>query len=468
MPISEPYNPINDSGINPFRKRTSANTDIIKRFVTPQTSVSGGGNGVTSLDDPTFLGFSLRFDITSPLFNGATNGTPPAPPAADSLLNQLGGAFGLTAPQPEPGMDMSGVPSGESAVGYLKQVGEAQRVDYLQSFIQGLLEVNAYRPYYWQTVEGLQDAWSNSNNMLDPYNGTKDEDGIAIGCLEAIDLKISALFNLYRAAAFDNGYNRFVLPRNLMYFDVYVDVYEIRNFKSTISWLEKINSARNNTGLAQTDVDRFLNDNTSRITFKFSDCTWNINESGKIFEKVTNAGGGEMASTSMKWGYKRIEMQSTFSGFDKSLADGQGNRTQGNLRDFVREAGREALQNAANSAIERARQAAAARVQGLLLGNVFGLRNRVFAALSNPGALAAAAAGAAVQAARIFGPRRSTGPNLGDNPFPDNPIVPASSLPSDNIFLGQGEAEGGPLDSTNLFGPGPSGPPPLKPTNVFG
>lgn len=467
MPISEPYNPANDPAINPFRKRSSANTEIIKRFVTPQTSVSGGGNGVTTLDDPTFLGFSLRFDITSPLFNGATNGTPPPPPVADSLVNRLGGALGLNAPAPEPGMSSSGIPTGESAIGYLKQVGEVQRAEYLQSFIQGLIEINTYRPYYWQTVDGLQEAWTNSSNMLDPYNGSKDGEGIVIGCLEAIDLKISAIFSLYRAAALDNGYNRFVLPRNLMYFDVYIDVYEIRNFKSSVSWLDKINSAKNGFGLAQTDVDRFLNDNTSRMTFKFSDCTWDVNETGKIFEKVTNAGGNEMAATSMKWGYKRIEMQSTFSGYDKSLSDGESNRTKGTLKDFVKEAGKEALQNAANSALERARQAAAARVQGLLLGNVFGLRNRVFNALSNPGALAAAAAGAAIQAANLFGPKRPTGPALGDNPLGNPPAVP-NSLPTDSLFAGQGEVEGGPLESSNLFGPSPSGPPPLKPTNVFG
>lgn len=468
MPISEPYNPANDPAINPFRRRSSSNTDIIKKFVTPQSSVSGSGNGVTNLDDPTFLGFSLRFDIFSPLFNGATNGEPQAPPADDTLLGLLGGALGLAAPPPT---EISGsantIPAGESAFGYLTQIGEVTRATYLQSFIQGLQEVNAFRPYYWQTIEGLGDAWSNSNNMLDPYNGTKDEDGIAIGCLEAIDLKISALFNLYRAAIFDNAYNRFVLPRNLMYFDVYVDVYEIRNFKSSISWLEKINSARSGGGLAQTDVDRFLNNNTSRITFKFSDCTWNINESGKLFDKVTNAGGNEMASTSMKWGYKRIEMQSIFSGYDQTLADGQSNRTSGSLKDFVRNAANDALQNAANSAIERARQAAAARAQGLLLGNVFGLRNQVFSALQNPGALAAAAIGAARQVGNLFGPKKPTGPALGDNPLGD-PLAIPSSLPTDNIFLGQGEVEGGPLDSTNLFGPGPSGPPPLKPTNVFG
>jgi hypothetical protein len=441
MPISESYNPINDPAINPFRRRGSSNADIIKRFVTPQSSVSGGGNGVTSLDDPTFLGFSLRFDITTPLFNGSTTGDP-----FDESPN---------------------IPAGESALGYLVTIGEVQRAQYLRAFVQGLFEINSSRPYYWQTVEGLTDAWTKSNNMLDPFNGSSDDEGIVIGCLEAIDLKISAIFNLYKSAVLDNSYNRFVLPKNLMYFDVYVDVYEIRNFKSTISWLDKISSARGGDPLPQTDVDRFLNSNTSRMTFRFSDCTWNISETGKIFDKVTNAGGNEMAATSMKWGYKRLSVEGLFSGYDKTVSDSSASNGSGGIGDAVRDAAREAAQNAANSAIERARQAAAARVQGLLLGNAFGLRNQVFAALSNPGALAAAAAGAGRAIINAFKEKTPSGPALGDNPLGNPPTIPAS-LPSENLFLGQGEVEGSPLDSTNLFGPGPSGPPPLKPTNVFG
>jgi hypothetical protein len=445
MAESNLYSPLNDPAINPFRRTSSANADIIKRFVTPQSSVSGGGNGVTSLDDPTYLGFSLRFDITTPLFNGSTVGDP-----FDESPN---------------------IPAGESALGYLVQVGQKQRAQYLRAFVQGLFEVNNTRPYYWQTIEGLSDAWTKSNNMIDPFNGSTDDEGIAIGCLEAIDLKISAIFNLYKAAVLDNAYNRFVLPRNLMYFDVYVDVYEIRNFKSTISWLDKIGSLRGGDPLPQTDVDRFLNSNTSRMTFKFSDCMWNISETGKIFEKVANAGAAgasiEMASTSMKWSYRRLSIEGLFSGYDKTVSDSTASRGSGGIGDAVRDAAREAAQNAANSAIERARQAAAARVQGLLLGNAFGLRNQVFAALSNPGALAAAAAGAGRAIVNAFRERTPSGPALGDNPLGDPLAIPVS-LPSENLFLGQGEVEGGPLDSTNLFGPGPSGPPPLEPTNVFG
>ena len=56
--------------------------EFAKKFVAnPTTAYGSGSNGVTSLDDPTYLGFSLMFDISSPLFNGAvvanTGITPP-------------------------------------------------------------------------------------------------------------------------------------------------------------------------------------------------------------------------------------------------------------------------------------------------------------------------------------------------------------------------------------------------------
>jgi len=453
MPISEPYNPLNDPALNPrASKRQSNNQILFKRFVTPQGTVTGAGNGVTSLDDPTYLGFSLRFDILSPLFNGATNSTPEKPPV--NLTDPIGSPFFAANQKAAP-----------SAVGYLLQVGEKTRATYLKSFIQGLIEINSQRPYYWQTIEGLSDAWAKSNSMKDPYTGSAEGEGIAIGCLEAIDLKISAIFNLYRGAVLDNRYNRYILPRNLMYFDVYVDIYEIRNFKSSMSWLDKIASAKNQTGLPQTDVDRFLNDNTSKMTFKFSECVWNVEETGKIFEKVTNAGGNEMASTSMKWSYSQIEMESEFAGYDQTIADDDTKQPKGSLGDFVKDATKDAVQNAANSALERLRQAASARVQGLALGNVYGFRNRAFAALQNPGALAAAVAGAGQLIGNLFGPRQQ-GPRLGDNPLGEPRPIP-SSLPADNLF--PNEASGfGELDSTNIFGPGPSGPPPLNSTNVFG
>ena len=460
MPISESYNPINDPSINPLARRGG---DIVKRFVQPASSVSGGGNGVTSLDDPTYLGFSLRFDISSPLFNGATNGTPAKPPSESPLLDAIiteAAGLGLAPPigQPTLGGEVGkSIPGGESAIGYLQKIGETTRASYLASFIQGLREVNEYRPYYWQTIEGLTDAWTKSVNMIDPFQGSADAEGITIGCLEAVDLKISALFNLYRAAVYDAEYRRIVLPKNLMYFKVYVDVYEIRRFKATEGWLSKLNPAS-----PPLDVDRFLNDNTSKITFIFDDCVWMPDVSGKIFESVTNAGGNEMGVTSMKWQYGSISMESDFAGIDQQLSDAAKLQTQGNLGDAVKNAVKNQATKAANAALARGVSAIKGLVQGALLGNVFGLRNQILGALQNPGAVSAALAGAANTPGRP-----PTGPRLADNALGEG-IQPGNSLPSGNLFLGQIPPGESVLPSSNVFGPGPSGPGPLESNNVFG
>lgn len=460
MPINESYNPADDPAVNPLARRGN---DVVKRFVSPVSSVSGGGNGVTSLDDPTFLGFSLRFDISSPLFNGATNGAPPKPPSESPVFDALVEAAanrGLAPPIQEPslvGEVSNPIQSGESAVGYLNQVGDSTRASHLMSFIQGLREVNEYRPYYWQTISGLTEAWIKSLNMKDPFQGAAEGEGIIIGCLEAVDLKISALFNLYKAAVYDVEYRRMVLPINLMYFRVYIDVFEVRRFKVVENWLQKLNS---NT--PTNEVDRFLNDNTSKITFVFDDCTWVPEECGKLFENVTNAGGNEKAVTSMKWSYGSISMNADFSGIDQELNDKSKNQNEGNLGTAVKNATKQQAQKAAGAAADRAARSIGAVARGAVLGNVFGLRNQVFAALQNPGALSAAAAGA-FQSVSSSGP---IGPSLGDNPL-GTVLQPGNSLPSDNLFLGLTNPQLN-LSSSNVFGTGPSGPPPLNSNNVFG
>jgi hypothetical protein len=109
MPLSELYNAVDPQGTvlnasvfggsypgeDPFASSRGQFPDAYrfgKTFVSPAYAVQGGGNGVTSIDDPTYLGFSLRFDISSPLFNGATNGTPAKPPSENPLLDAVVGA----------------------------------------------------------------------------------------------------------------------------------------------------------------------------------------------------------------------------------------------------------------------------------------------------------------------------------------------------------------------------------------
>jgi hypothetical protein len=460
MPLTDLANPPTSTGTSGSSLGGSSFPsayDFAKRFVNAKSVNGSGSNGVTALDDPTYLGFSLMFDITSPLFNGATLGNTgivegeqsPAP-NGDGGVN-VAGLGGTDVTQPT---SSSAYPSTPSAIGYLDKIGEANRVEYLKAFIQGLQEVVKTRPYYFQTIGGLLEAWNKSIDFSeDPFTGSTGTDGVTIGCLEAIDLKITALFNLYRMAVYDVRFKRFILPKNLMRFNVYVNVHEIRKFKTVIKTVGASN--KNDAGPKTAD---HVNENTSQIRFKFSECIWDVSASGKVFDGVTNVGGA-IATTEMKWGYSVLEMISQYSGFDSALTEdkqqnsstpGITNKTKSFAKDkldgiksAITDIGDSALANlkaAPGRVVDLAKQRISSLIDGAVLGNVFGLRNQVIGTLQNPQGLINAALGAAVQAGSLG----ATAPGnikskLGDSIFD----------PSTNTL--------GRLNSINAFGaPGPS------------
>lgn len=393
---------------------------IAKQFVRTSTTTSKFGNGVTSLDDPTYLGFSLLFETDSPLFSGA-DGTKT---------------------------------TRESAVGYLERIGEATRAKYLRGFIKGIQSINKERSYYWQTVEGLGEAYNKASDMLDPYGGVKEGEGITIGCLEAIDLKISALFALYRLACFDVKYKRYILPRNLMHFNVSVSIQEIRKFKTVRNAITSLitNKVFGGGPATEASTSDFVNENTSQITFRFKDCVWDLNESGKVFESVTNAGGNEIAKTSMKWSYSFIEMENQFSGFDSALIDREQQK-DGPLKfgeafgEIAKNFAKQQLANAADGALSLAKRGASTIIGNLKFGNVYGVRNQVLSAIESPQNLIGALQGAALQEQATFG--NNTTSRLGDNVLGEG-IQPSNSLPGETIFS---PVPSGPsLGTDNIFG----------------
>ncbi len=448
-----------------------ASYDFAKRFVQNSNTAEGsGGNGVTALDDPTYLGFQLMFDPFSPLFNGAGVGDPslsntdlPGSQGSGNL-GSLASQFGI--PNSTESTVGGGYEKGATAVGYLEKIGEPTRAKYLRAFIQGIQEINRTRPYYWQTIEGLEEAWGKATEFqIDPFTGSADGAGITIGCLEAIDLKLTALFSLYKMAVYDVQFKRFVLPKNLMRFDVYVYVQEIRKFKTVRNWLTTFNPSSNGAETA-----KFTNENTSQVGFKFTDCLWDIAATGKVFENVSNT-GGTVATTSIKFGYSNIEQQSQFSGYDGALKD-WAKQTQGGLTNGqkIKKFAKDQLANAAEGAINLAQRTVSSAVQGFTLGNVFGARNELFSAIQNPQALANAAVGASVQNGDTIqtfnGQEGAT--NLGDNPLGAG-VSPGTTLTGNTrIFPTRADDPIVSADDVggNIFPPGPGGPS-LESTNIF-
>ena len=463
------------------KKSFPSSYEYAKKFVANATTAQGSGNnGVTSLDDPTYLGFSLMFDITSPLFNGATKANPQTKTQFDNdafgkidqFLDDPGAALtGLTSVANFLGSAKQGsadppavYENAPSAVAYLKAVGEENRAQYLMAFIKGLQEVVTTRPYYFQTITGLLESWQKSIEFSeDPYTGSTGADGVAIGCLEAIDLKMTALFNLYRMAVYDVRYKRMVLPNNLMRFTVYVDVHEIRKFKTVRNWIKALNPSDTSTNT----ID-YVNENTSNIRFKFQECIFDAGASGKAFEGVTNK-GGNITTSEIKWNYGNMELISSYSGIDVGLPEDK-RPAKGGIKSALKNFAKDKLMNAAAGAVDKLAQAVSSPLSAIkdkLLGNVFGLRNQILGTLANPQGLLNAALGAAVQSNEVQTYGNTVQPKLGDNPLGiANPIN--NTLTGNTSAFDPATSTLGSIKSISAFGaPGPSLDDSLASSNIF-
>lgn len=113
-----------------------------------------------------------------------------------------------------------------SAYNYLLNRNEDTRAQYLDMFVTGLYEIQHDTPYIFQNIQGL-DTLSSFNNQ----SGMRLKDAtISIECIEGLAMKMKTLMELYRKAAWDDVWQRWVLPENMREFKMIIYVYERRIF----------------------------------------------------------------------------------------------------------------------------------------------------------------------------------------------------------------------------------------------
>lgn len=118
-----------------------------------------------------------------------------------------------------------------STANYLNDnLGEYYRSKLLKDFINGLKDIQDNYPYYFTSIEGL-----NTLTKVTPEQGIRinsENSTITIKCLEGLDLKITSLMQMYRKIAWDDVYQRWILPDMMRYFGINIYVSEIRLFHS--------------------------------------------------------------------------------------------------------------------------------------------------------------------------------------------------------------------------------------------
>lgn len=116
---------------------------------------------------------------------------------------------------------------------YLRDSNEFTRAEMLKEFISLWENLQNDFQWYFQSVEGLNDILA-----IVPERGKRvaQDARLTFNMVESLDHRISYLLNLYRKIAWDDLYQRWVLPDLMRFFDIQIYVTEFRTFhKSSVT-----------------------------------------------------------------------------------------------------------------------------------------------------------------------------------------------------------------------------------------
>ena len=165
-----------------------------------------------------------------------------------------------------------------------------QTVLDMLGFILGMKNMISNYPYIINSITGLDTAYNKHYNITDPYLGSGD-DKITITCWESLDLRVSSMFNRYFNAVYDRQYRRERVPVNLRRFNCSIYVHDVRNFATSGGF-------RYDNKLSE------LNDMYYGVVeFRFYDCEIVAEETGNIFNDISNEAPSEMKKTNFTFKY---------------------------------------------------------------------------------------------------------------------------------------------------------------------
>lgn len=357
----------------------------------PVENFKKGLHNNSKYNDPTYLGFVLLFDWTTPHTQTGNGGSP-------LLAGGVNEAMEGNSPEgwtTKPG----------TAMDYLKRCGEYNRMRYLNAFINTLKTVNYQMPWYWQEIEGLDTAW-NINKLADPYIGG-DDAVIKIKTLESIDLIITKCMDLYRNAIYDWEHRRVIIPENLRKFTVYIHVQEIRKFQIDSLFMDKLksgvpgmpgaegfqntsmggkfsdamsdknsgpdsksNKINNFFGGVDNEDSQFINEAGAKVTFELQYCEFNADASNIPFSELS-MGSAEHASQTLEFSYENKNKMGTYPSLNLNVENQSGNvggEAKSKWKSDLEAKGKQIAANAVQSAADKVK----GKLAGLVLGNVHG------------------------------------------------------------------------------------------------
>lgn len=200
--------------------------DIYKKF--RGVEIATQANTISKrFDEPSYLSFRLQFAPNMDnVYNYASNATGGYDTMPHPLFD-IRDFYGETTSGFVGVQDYQRETESYSAYQYLVDANEPTRAALLLDFINKFNVLQEEFPYYFQSIEGL-----NELIKVDPTKGQRimNDKKLTITCLEGLDLRMSYLMNLYKKIAWDDVYQRWVLPDMMRYFTLKIFISEFRTF----------------------------------------------------------------------------------------------------------------------------------------------------------------------------------------------------------------------------------------------
>lgn len=192
-------------------------SSIYKKFRTLDEPAVFGE--ITSMyDQPTYMTFKLVFapnrDVTynnaGRVSSGITN--------YDIMPHPL---FG------EKGSDNVDSRETYSAIDFLMDSNEYTRARMLEEFIKKFNDLQNNFQWYFTSIDGIDDLLK-----VNPKSGMRVpmDKKLTINVMEGLDLRMTHLLSMYRKIAWDDTYQRWVLPDMMRYFTLRIYITEFRTF----------------------------------------------------------------------------------------------------------------------------------------------------------------------------------------------------------------------------------------------
>lgn len=143
----------------------------------------------------------------------------------------------------------------------------------LEKFVKLLSYINTNAPWFFESVDNLEDA----SKLNFDKAGEKHTIRLKFKS-DAIDMRITTLFDLYKFACYDNVYFREIIPENLRKFDMQIMIFQV-----PIKYYQTSVKSRTEKNIRYKSIND--EDVSNRFSFKlyeFKNCEFDINSLSSI------------------------------------------------------------------------------------------------------------------------------------------------------------------------------------------